>query len=500
MMNNMLPIGTLLRGDTYRVIRQLNSGGFGNTYVVENVHFGEIRAMKEFFMQGVTMRQGNTVSVSQSDNAAVFRSQKEKFKKEAQRIRKLNHPNIVKIYDLFEENDTYYYIMDYIDGESLAERLNRQGAMKESEVMQVLNSLLDALSTVHTAGLTHMDIKPGNIMRDRQGKIYLIDFGASKQMTSNEQRTLSTSTAMPYSKGYAPMEQVEQDMSKVGPWTDFYAVGATLYKLLTNQQPPTSNEIINNATPFFFPASISHSTRNLTKWLMQPARNKRPRSVDEIRNSLLRGTIDEETVYDGGNANSKQQPLHNRSDIFMLLCGIAVVIFLFVGLKWWGAKGNDDSYNNESVSNTTTTSNEVSGTRNPIQDDHTDSANTAVDRTVEEKIAFLKSFYKEYAANDESGTMQNYELVESNITSNCRQTLVAHYEYDDCDDCIAFWMFRGGGQDPSPDMYKTVKIVHDGDSWFLVTMKSYDEKAYIRIKVIRVNGKYKIDEVFNSNM
>ena len=84
----MLPIGTMLRGDTYRVIRQLNSGGFGNTYVVENIHFGEIRAMKEFFMQGVTTRRGNTVSVSQSDNADVFRSQKEKFRKEAQRIRK----------------------------------------------------------------------------------------------------------------------------------------------------------------------------------------------------------------------------------------------------------------------------------------------------------------------------------------------------------------------------------------------------------------------------
>ena len=135
--NNMLPIGTLLRGGTYRITRQLKSGGFGNTYVVENVHFDEIYAMKEFFMQGVTTRKGTTVSVSLQDNAKVYDEQKEKFKKEAQRIRKLNHPNIVKIYDLFEDNGTYYYVMDYIDGESLSDRLSAHGLMSESEAIDV---------------------------------------------------------------------------------------------------------------------------------------------------------------------------------------------------------------------------------------------------------------------------------------------------------------------------------------------------------------------------
>ena len=324
--NNMLPVGTLLRGDTYRVIRQLNSGGFGNTYVVENVHFGEIRAMKEFFMQGVTTRRGNTVSVSQSDNADVFRSQKEKFKKEAQRIRKLNHPNIVKIYDLFEENDTYYYIMDYIDGESLADRLKRQGAMPEREAMQVLNSLLDALSAVHAAGFTHMDIKPGNIMRDRQGKMYLIDFGASKQMTSNEQKTLSTSTAMPYTEGYAPIEQVERKMENIGPWTDLYAAGATLYKMLTNQQPPSSSEIISEANPFSFSNNISESTQSLIKWMMQPVRHKRPQVVESVMCYLRENgfEVDEKTIYDNINPNGSNKK-HKKNwkeewDDLCLLC------------------------------------------------------------------------------------------------------------------------------------------------------------------------------------
>ena len=285
--NNMLPIGTLLRGGTYRVTRQLKSGGFGNTYVVENIHFGETYAMKEFFMQGVTSRNGTTVSISIEDNAEVFNEQKEKFKKEAQRIRKLNHPNIVKIHDLFEDNGTCYYVMDFIDGESLADQLDRKGPMNENEALSVLNSLLDALSVVHAAGFTHMDIKPGNIMQDRQGKVYLIDFGASKQMTSNEQRTLATSTAMPYSEGYAPIEQVERKIENIGPWTDFYAVGATMYRLLTNNTPPLSSEIIDNVvnngqSPFMFSNNISNSTQLLIKWMMQPGRNNRPQTVSEI--------------------------------------------------------------------------------------------------------------------------------------------------------------------------------------------------------------------------
>ena len=287
MNENMLPIGTILH-NTYRITKQLNSGGFGNTYVVQNIHFSETYAMKEFFMQGVTVRNDSTVSVSQMENAALFASQKEKFKKEAQRLRYLHHPNIVKIHDFFEENDTYYYTMDYIDGESLAERLKHQGAMQEHEAISVMNTLLDALSAVHAAGLTHMDIKPGNIMQDKDDKIYLIDFGASKQMTYDEERTLSTSTAMCYTEGYAPIEQVDRKMEHVGPWTDLYAVGATLYRLLTNQHPPTGSEITDylsghGTDPFFFPKSISKSTQSMVRWMMQPARGARPQSVEDIK-------------------------------------------------------------------------------------------------------------------------------------------------------------------------------------------------------------------------
>ncbi|MBQ7440137.1 MAG: protein kinase, partial [Prevotella sp.] len=121
-------MGTILRG-IYRIDSYLSSGGFGNTYVATNIEFNERYAIKEFFMKGVTQRDGDssTVSVSNSINQDSFLQQKEKFKKEARRLRQLNNPHIVKVHDLFEENGTAYYVMDYVDGENLAQRQKRTG-------------------------------------------------------------------------------------------------------------------------------------------------------------------------------------------------------------------------------------------------------------------------------------------------------------------------------------------------------------------------------------
>ena len=119
---------TTLQGGKYRIERVLGQGGIGNTYVGYNTEFEETVAIKEFFMKGVTERNANstTVSVSNSENVDSFLQQKEKFKKEARRLRQLNNPHIVKVHDLFEENGTAYYVMDYVDGENLSERLKRE--------------------------------------------------------------------------------------------------------------------------------------------------------------------------------------------------------------------------------------------------------------------------------------------------------------------------------------------------------------------------------------
>ena len=280
---NMLPIGTVLH-DSFRVERHLSSGGFGNTYVVTHVHFDEQTALKEFFMKGVTQRNGDaTVSVSNAENQEQFASQLEKFKKEALRLRRLQNENIVRVHDLFEANGTAYYVMDLVDGESLSERMKRLNRpLTETEVMALLPQVLHALEGVHNQQMWHLDLKPANIMMNRQGRVVLIDFGASKQMDASQGYT-STSSAMCYTPGYAPPEQIEGSLKRIGPWTDFYALGATIYNLLTRQQPPSSTDVMmEGEDAFHFPASVSSDMRQLIIWMMEARPASRPQSVEEI--------------------------------------------------------------------------------------------------------------------------------------------------------------------------------------------------------------------------
>lgn len=275
---------TSLQGGKYKIIELLGQGGFGNTYIATNTEFEETVAIKEFFMKGVTEREETTsmVRVSNIDNVPQFEEQREKFKKEARRLRKLKNEHIVKVHDLFEENGTAYYVMDYIDGTSLSERMAQTGTpFSEAETTAILGQMLCALKEIHQKSIWHLDLKPGNIMIDKQGKAYLIDFGASKQIRANGKMT--TSTALCYTRGYAPPEQVGQTYEHFGPWTDIYALGATLYKLLTNERPPMTVDIEENEdAAFAFPDGISAEIRNLVVWMMQPKRKFRPQSVDEI--------------------------------------------------------------------------------------------------------------------------------------------------------------------------------------------------------------------------
>ena len=194
---------TTLQGGKYRIERVLGQGGFGITYLAEQSTLNRYVAIKELFIggsgQAINDRQGNMVVVTNSANKASFNQQLEKFKKEALRLANLNHPNLVKVHDLFEENGTAYYVMEYIDGESLHTKLNREGPLPESLVLRYLDSLLPALEVAHNQNIWHLDIKPENIMVDKKGKVFLIDFGASKHI--EQKSTLTTSLALAYTKG-----------------------------------------------------------------------------------------------------------------------------------------------------------------------------------------------------------------------------------------------------------------------------------------------------------
>ena len=296
-----LPIGTVLQGK-YRIDSHIASGGFGNTYVVTHLDLDDKMAVKEFFMKGVNHREGDgiSVSVSNPDSRFMYEAQKSKFRKEAQRIRKLKDPHIVKVSDLFEENNTCYYVMDFIDGESLGARQKSQGhPFSEDEVLDILNQMLSALQTIHAQNIWHMDIKPDNILIDSEGHCTLIDFGASKQTATSDGMT--TSTALSYTPGYAPFEQLNGSKDRWGPWTDFYALGATMYNLLTGNNPPLDSD----ENSFVFPDTVSKATKGLVLWMMKLIWKDRPQSVEEIRAYLTKGYKEFKTPPEPQDDNTK---------------------------------------------------------------------------------------------------------------------------------------------------------------------------------------------------
>ena len=299
---------TTFQGGKYRIERVLGQGGFGITYLATLVSSNRQVAIKELFIggsgQAINDRRGNQVVVTNSANQQSFNQQKAKFKKEALRLANLNHPNLVKVHEFFEENGTAYYVMDYIEGESLRTKLNREGALSESLVLKYLQQLLPALEAAHKQSIWHLDIKPENIMVDKYGHVYLIDFGASKHVEPNS--TLTTSLALAYTPGYCPPELLDlsnenpeyylQAIKDIGPWTDIYALGATIYNLLTDSIPPSKRRLDKEGRrAFSFPSNVSSSTRDLIVWMMKPDKEDRPQT---IRGLLLKLSSTEETLVE----------------------------------------------------------------------------------------------------------------------------------------------------------------------------------------------------------
>jgi len=283
---------TILQGGKYRIERMLGQGGFGITYLAEQTLLHRYVAIKEFFLKEDNGREGSSVTMPNTTKQELFDGQKEKFKKEAARMFSIKNDHVIGVHDLFEENGTAYYVMDYVDGENLAERLKRTDKpIPEDEVWLLLPQILDALATVHKEKFCHLDIKPSNIMVDKTGHVKLIDFGASKQMGTNGLLTTIDSTTFAQTPGYAPPEQIEQNKEKIGPWTDFYALGATLYAVLTNKKPPRPSDINDDMSSdkhLALPGLnlVSAKLRELVLRLLNTNWRQRPQSVEEISSIL----------------------------------------------------------------------------------------------------------------------------------------------------------------------------------------------------------------------
>ncbi len=274
--------GYLLKNKEYRIISLLGQGGFGITYLAEQIALSRKVAIKEFFMKENCNRDENTseVSVPSVGSRELVNKFRQKFLREARMIAKLDNPHIVKIHDVFEENGTAYYVMEYFDGGSLVDEVKQRGPMSESKALGYVSQVADALGYLHGKNILHFDIKPANILIGNAGQATLIDFGISKHYDAGGGQTSSTPVGI--SKGYAPLEQYQQgEITTFTPATDIYALGATLYYLLLGQTPPSASEV-NEEGLTGLPAHLSVSVRKAIEKAMSPRRKDRPQSVKEF--------------------------------------------------------------------------------------------------------------------------------------------------------------------------------------------------------------------------
>lgn len=290
MTQNALKPGTLLRGDTYRIERVLGQGGFGITYLATDLFLERPVAVKEFFPKEMCTRDESTshVSAGTEANAGIVSSLKNKFLKEARNIARFDHPNIIRIFAAFEENNTAYYVMVYIEGESLSAMVKRQGPLSEKSALHYIGKTAEALEYIHSQNINHLDVKPANIMVRQNGDTpVLIDFGLSKQYDTDGNQTSTTPTGI--SHGYAPLEQYRQGgVKEFTPQTDIYSLAATLYYLITGATPPEAPSLV--VDDITFPSGFPVRLVPIVRQAMSSKRSDRQETAKELRRQLTGGT------------------------------------------------------------------------------------------------------------------------------------------------------------------------------------------------------------------
>ena len=282
--------GTIIN-NRYEIVRYISSGGFGITYEAHDNGFNNRVAIKELYIKEICSREADSLTVSINEtNEPTFVIHRRKFIEEARRLHKLSHPNIVKVSDVIETNGTAYIVMEYIDGKPLS---RVDVPLSETIARGYINSILDALEYVHNKGLLHLDIKPGNIMIDSSGKAILIDFGTSKVYGDSNGNSLSLSTSLAYTPGYAPLEQMSvKTVKDLGPYSDMYALGTTLYYILTGEKPLLPGEILENDGRLPHIESLSTEMQCAILQATKVVRTTRLTTVDQFRRALNGEIID----------------------------------------------------------------------------------------------------------------------------------------------------------------------------------------------------------------
>ena len=232
-----LPAGTVVHR-RYRIQRTLGEGGFGVTYLVTDLKEGQTVAMKEYMPSDIASRRSGSVEVTplpqHKESYERFRT---RFLEEARIIYQYRgHPNIVRVMHLFYENNTAYYVMEFVKGMDLGKLLERNGQRLPWQTLRpIFSQVVTALAEVHRSGIIHCDISPDNIFILQGGQVKLIDFGAAKSVMKGQ------SSVILLKRGYAPPEQLSAN-GQIGPWTDVYALAVTMYRCVTGKLPPNAED------------------------------------------------------------------------------------------------------------------------------------------------------------------------------------------------------------------------------------------------------------------
>ena len=330
-----LKSGTLLQGGRYEIISVIGQGGFGITYKALQLALGRYVAIKEFFIKQLCTREGDTSRVraltdSACEVVAVYR---EKFLKEARIIAAFSHPNIVRIYDIFEENNTAYYVMEFLNCGSLSDFRK----LPQQQALTYIRQIGSALQYMHAHKTMHLDVKPANIILRDYNTAVLIDFGISKHYDAADNETSCTPVGI--SKGYAPVEQYRDGgVSAFSPSTDVYSLAATFYKLLTGITPPESIDLQSGEAELPpYPSGVGESCKQAIAHALCP-RKQRLQSVDEFLRFLdteaSGDTIkpeDDKKKPKSRVKHSSNKPSHTFRAVLALSVLAVVVLIIYFG-------------------------------------------------------------------------------------------------------------------------------------------------------------------------
>lgn len=288
--NRALTEGTQLLN--YRIAKQLSGGGFSIVYLAYD-DAGTPVAIKEYLPSGLALRnEGELVQATSADNLNTFRYGMKCFFEEGRALAKIQHPNVVRVLNFFRANETVYMVMQYERGRTLQEHIqHHKGKIKESFIRRVFAQMLNGLREVHTHKLLHLDIKPANVYIRLDGSPVLLDFGAARQTLSSEKSKLSPM----YTPGFAAPEQYK-NRERLGPWTDIYSVGATMFSCLAGFAPQAADarQEDDKMTPAgkLWAGEYSEQLLQIIDQCLELDYMKRPQSVFSLQKELVKEVPD----------------------------------------------------------------------------------------------------------------------------------------------------------------------------------------------------------------